>query len=239
MRPVAGARRHVAAERLADEAGGRRRHQTGGRVGADSQHQRIEQHVFGLDAQPGRLVEDVLGHFQPRFGRGGDAVVVHAQRDHCRAMLGDDGQHSLELGRLAVDRVDQRAPAHGLQPGLQRRRVRRINAHGQVNRVLHQAHGLRQQGDLIHAGRAHIDIEHGRPSVRLGLRVARDAAQVAGLQLGAERLAPGRVDALADHDDWRFGRDDDFGRWASQDSLHDRIAPRSAALILPRGRAQA
>ena len=61
-------------------------------VGADGQHQRVDDDIFDGDAQRGRPLDDLRRHRQPFLGRGRDAVVVHGQADHGRAAILDQRQ---------------------------------------------------------------------------------------------------------------------------------------------------
>ena len=63
---------------------------------------------------------------------------------------------------------------------------------------LHELDRLREQVGLVGQRHAHVDVEHVRARGDLRLDVHDHLRQVVLAQLGRERLAPGRVDALAD-----------------------------------------
>ena len=60
---------------------------------------------------------------------------------------------------------------------------------------------LREDRRLVGERDAGVDVEHVGAGGDLRPRVGLDAAEVPGRHLGGEDLAPGGVDALADHDE--------------------------------------
>src|SRR5690606_12498943 len=152
-------------------------------------------------------VEDLAGHDEARFGRLGDAVVVHAQPDHGGIVLLDDGQHRAKRALLAVDGVHQRLAVVSTQRRGERLGVRSVDAQRHVRHGHHFAHDLLEQLRLIRAGYAGVHVEDGGARLDLGDSILAHDVEVARLERGLELLAPRRVDALADDDGWPLAAD--------------------------------
>ena len=83
---------------------------------------------------------------------------------------------------------------------------------------------LREDRRLVGQRDAGVDVQHVRAGCHLRQRVGLDAAEVAGRHLGGEDLAPGRIDALADHDEGPVEADDDFAGGGTDDGVgHEAI----------------
>ena len=69
------------------------------------------------------------------------------------------------------------------------------------------------------SGMPGVDVEHLGAGLDLGQDVALDAAEVAGLHLLGQGLAPGRVDALADDHERPVEADDDLARRGAEEGV--------------------
>ena len=125
-------------------------------------------------------------------------------------MLGDERQDRLQALVLAGDGVDERLALVGVEPGLERLDHRRVEAERQVGQALHDPDRLAHQRDLVGQRIADVDVEHVRAAGHLLGHVDLELREVARLEQRLERLAPGRVDPLAD-DAERLLRPDDDG----------------------------
>ena len=124
-------------------------------------------------------------------------IVVYWQ-DHLQALL------------LSGHGVEQRAALVGLEPGLQRGDDRGIDRQRHVDQRLHAADRLGQNSRLVGQRDAGVDIEHVGAGLHLGDRIGLDRREIAGRHLRRQTLAPGRIDALANHAERPVEADDDF-----------------------------
>ena len=152
---------------------------------------------IGMPSWPARF-DDLVRHLEARFRRSRDAVIIHAEADHGRAVLLDDRQHGREGPLLTVAGVDQRLPLVDRQRGGQRHRVGRVDAQWHVGDLHDGPKHLRQKDGFIGAGHARVDVEHRRAGFHLRDGVGAGDLEVTGSE-GSQHLLPARrVDTLTD-----------------------------------------
>ena len=193
---------------------------------ADRHDQRIDDDVLALDAMVHRPLDDLLGDRVANVRVLGDAGLVVGDRDHRRAVFLDQRQHALEPLLLAGHRIDQRLALVDRKPRLQRLDDRGIDRQRDLDRLLHELDAFGEDARLVGERNAGVDVEHLRARLDLGQRLGDDPAIVARRHFGRERLAPGRIDALADHDEAALEADDDFlGGGGDEGVGHRRMNP--------------
>ena len=224
---VRRAARRVDLELLAQPADEREHLAAGRRHRADRHHQRVDDDVRARDAVIRGPLHDPLGDREPDVGVLADPGVVVADRHDRRAVLLDQRQDALEALLLAGDRVDQRLALVDREPGLERLDDRGVDRERQVGQRLDQLDGVGQDRGLVGERDAGVDVEHVGAGRDLGEDVALDPAEVAGLHLLGQRLATGRVDALADDDERAIEAEHDLAGGGAQDRLgHESASPR-------------
>ena len=166
--------------------------------------ERVEDEIGGR--QPVALdgdVVDAVGDLHLPLDVAGLAALVDQQADHRRAVLAGQRHHAVEagVGQLAVlevGRVEDRPAADVLQPGLEHRRL------GRVEHERHADLGGEALGDLVHVDGAVaadvVDAHVDDVGALLDLVGAHPHARlpVAGEHRLAERLGTVGVRALAD-----------------------------------------
>ena len=157
-------------------------------------------------------VDEPLADLEALVRRLRDARLVVRQADDGRPVLLDERQNPLEPVVLARDRVDERLALVHLETGLERLDDRRVDADRQVGVLLHEPDRTPEQVGLVGQRDAHVDVEHVGAARDLILDVRDDLGQVACSQRLGERLAAGRVDALADDAERLVAADDDLAR---------------------------
>ena len=136
-RDVRRAERHVQPELVADEADRLERRHDGLRIGADGHRERVDDDVLERDLLASvDGVDEPLADLEPLLRRLGDPGLVVDEADDRRAVLLHERQHALEPLLLAGDRVDERLPLVGGEPGLERLDDRRVDADRQVGVLL-------------------------------------------------------------------------------------------------------
>ena len=194
------------------------------RLGADRHRERVDDHVLGRDAVVAGGGDDLLRHLDAALRLHRDLVVVREPDDR-RAVLRHERQDRLEPLVLARHRVDERLALVRGEPGLERLDHRGVDADRQLAEALHERDRLAHQVDLVGERIADVDIEHVRAALDLLRDVGLDLRQVARLKLRLERLAPGRVDPLADHAERLLRPDDDRPRRRLDDRVHSSPFP--------------
>ena len=101
---------------------------------------------------------------------------------------------------------------------------------GQVGQLLDERDRLAHQADLVRERVAHVDVERVGAARHLLGDVDLELGEVAGLELGLERLAPGRVDPLADHAERLLGPDHELPGSRADDGVHAGTAARRRAI---------
>ena len=145
--------------------------------------------------------DDLLRDLEPHVGVLADAGLVVRDRDDGGAVPRDEREHPLHLLVLAGHRVDERPPTVDGEAGLQRLDDRRVDREGHVGDRLDELDRVREDRGLVGERNARIDVEHLGARRHLGQRVRDDRLEVSGRHLRRERLAPGGVDPLTDHDE--------------------------------------
>ena len=135
----------------------------------------------------------------------------------CRATI---GRIASSRSSSPVTELTSALPSYAREPGLERLDHRRVDAERQVGQALHERDRLRHQLDLVGERVADVDVEHVGAALDLLRDVDLELREVAGLQLRLERLAPGRVDPLADHAERLLRPDDDGPRPRLDDGIH-------------------
>ena len=187
--------------------------------GADRHDQRIDHDVLARNAEVGGALDDLLGDREAHVGILGYAGLVVGDGDDRRAVLLHERQNLLQPLLLAGDRVDQRLALVDGEPRLQRGDDGGVDRERHVHRVLHQLDAFGQDRRLVDQRDAGIDVEHLRAGLDLRHRIGDDAAVIAARHLLRQQLAPGRVDALADHDEALVETDHDLLLFRSDYSL--------------------
>ena len=70
-------------------------HSTSFLVSTHGQHQRVDDHILGRDAQLGSPFQDFSRDLQAHLRIGGDAIIIHRQTDHRCTVFLDDRQQRL------------------------------------------------------------------------------------------------------------------------------------------------
>ena len=148
-----------------------------------------------------RRVHHPFCDLKPGVGAGLDAPLVDGKADDGRAVLFAEGQDTLQHFGLAVHRVDDGLAVVDPQAPLEGVCVGGIQLQGQADDALQSLHHLLHDGGLVHAGRAHVDVQHLRSGLRLADGLLEDVVHVALAQGLLEPLFTGGVDALAHHGD--------------------------------------
>src|SRR5215472_8462501 len=177
-------------------------HLTAGLVdGADRHDERVDYDIAIGDAVIGGALHDLPGHLEAHIGILGDPGLVVGDRYHRCAVLLHERQHRFQALLLAGDRVDERLALVDGESRLERLDDRGVDRQRHIGDRLHELHRLGKDRGLVRQRDAGIHIQHVSAGRHLRERIRLDAAEVAGGHLGREDLAPGRVDALADHDE--------------------------------------
>ena len=216
---VRGAAGRVDAQLLAQAADEREDLLAGLRQRADRHDQRIDDDVRARDAVVGGALHDPLGDREPDVGVHADPGVVVADRDDRRAVLADERQDALQALLLAGHRVEQRLALVDGEAGLERLDDRGVDRQRQVGQALDELDGPGQDRRLVGERDPGVDVEHVGAGLDLGEDVALDPAEVAGLHLLGQELAPGRVDPLADDDERPVEADDDLAGGGADDGV--------------------
>ena len=116
--------------------------------------------------------DDFASDAEPVLDGLGDAVLVHAQCDDCRAVLRRDGQNAVERVVVAADRVDNRLAVIGAQCRLNRVRLGAIDLQRQVGDALKQGHHVHERRLFVDVGKPCVDIEDVRARLFLLNRLA-------------------------------------------------------------------
>ncbi len=204
---IAGAQRHIDPQFLLDHADRLQRDPPRLAVGAHRQRQAVDEDVLAANAVLLRAVDDLFGNSQPLLRCIGDAIIVHAQTDDRRAILGHQGQDAGQARFFAVDRVNQRLSV-GIQFLVQGQccgkclAVGCVNADGYIHRLHHQLHSLWQQVHLINAGRADVHIQEVSPGLHLAEGFLADHFQVASQQGRSQFLLACWIDPLTQDHGW-------------------------------------
>ena len=166
----------------------------------------------GRDAVVAGGGDDLARDVQALLRRLGDAGLVVGQADDRGAVARDEREDLLQALVLAGDRVHERLALVDREAGLERLDDRGVDADRHVGGLGDRAQHGRQQLGLVDERDAGVDVEHVGAGLHLGEGVDGHGRQVAAAQLLGERLAPGRVDALADDAERLVVADDDGAR---------------------------
>jgi len=179
------------------------------------------------------IFRDLARDREPALRLHRDLVVV-GEGDHGGAVVRDEGEDRLQPFVLSRDGVHERLALVRGQAGLERLDDRRVDADREVGQLLHERDRLSHQLDLVRQRVADVHVQHVCAAGHLLGDVDLDLGEVAGLQLRLERLAPGRVDTLADDAERLPGADprrDEPEEGDRQQAHHDqRPQPRIATL---------
>ena len=130
-----------------------------------------------------------------------DAPLVDGKANDGCAVFFAQRQNGPEFFFLAVGGVDDGFAVVHPQAVFQRLHVGGIQLQGQAGDALQRLDHLRHQGRLVHAGRAHVHVQHLRPGFHLTDRLFQNVVHIAFPQSLLEALFAGGVDALAHHCD--------------------------------------
>ena len=170
-------------------------------LGAGGQGEAVDVDVLEGDAGGQGRVPDAGGDGHPPGGGLGDALFVHGQAHHRRAVLFAQGQQLVQHRLLPVHRVDDGLAVVDPQPPLQGRGVGGVQLQGQADHALQGFDHLFHQGGLVHPGRPHVHVQDGGPALGLADGLGQDVVHVPLPQRLLEALFAGGVDPLAHHGD--------------------------------------
>ena len=177
---------------------------------ADRHDQRVDHHILRLDPVILRALDDQLGDLEAFVRVFGNARLVVRNGDHGGIVLLHQRQHALHNLALGSGGVDQCTALVNRKPRFQRFDDRAVDTQRHVGDRLHQLDRLGEDLRLVRQRDAGIDVEHLRARLDLRQGIGLDARVIAFLHLGSKQLAPGRIDALADHDEGLVEADHDF-----------------------------
>ena len=119
-------------------------------------------------------------------------------------------QDALEAFFFAGDRIDQRLTLVDGKPGFERLDDGAVDRKWHRHGVLHQLDAFGEDLRLVGERDAGIDVEHLRAGLDLRQGIGDDARIIAARHFLGQELAPGRVDALADHHERPVKAEDDL-----------------------------
>ena len=166
-------------------------------LGAGRQGQAVDVNVLLGNTGRQRRLLNAPGHLHALFGLLGNAVFVQGQADHRRAVLFAERKNRVQHLLFAVHRVHDGLAVVHAQPTLQRVRLGAVQLQGQIHHRLNGLHRHFHHGRLIHAGQAHVYVQHLGSGVHLLHRLGQDVIHVAVPQCLLEALFSGGVDAFA------------------------------------------
>ena len=182
---------------------------------ADRHHERVDHDVLRRDAEIGRSLDDFPCNLESHVRIFGNPRVVIRDGDHRNVVLLDERQDHFQAFLLAGHGVQQGTPFGCFEPRLQ------CAGHGTVYAKRHLDKALHQLDHLLHQRRfglvgigvrvvddARVHIEHLCAARDLLDRILLHGREVARLKFGGENLAPGRIDAFADHAEGFIEADD-------------------------------
>ena len=195
-------------------------------AGGDREGQAVDDDVAarGCPQLPVRSLDQPVGDLDLPLGRTRLALLVDGQRDHRRAVLHDQRHDPGEPGVravavLVVDRVDHRAAAEPLQPGLQHRRLGRVQ-HDRQGRG-----GGQPEGEFAHVGGA----RRGRRSRRSGRAGGRRRGSGRGRCRRSRPSAPPAARRGRPWSRWRWSARRWTGSWCPAGTAPRRRGRRAAA----------
>ncbi len=187
--------------------------------GTDRHDERIDHHIgYGYAVIRG-AVHDLLRHLEAHVRVLGDPGLVVGNRHHRGAIFLYQRQHRFQTLVLAGDGIHQRLAFVDGEARRQRGDDRGVDGQRHVRNGLHELHGLGEYRRLIGQRDAGVDIEHLGTRGNLRPRVGFDPAEVSRSHFRRQDLAPGRIDALADHDERALEADDDFAGCGADDGV--------------------
>lgn len=209
---IAGADGDVEAPFIHDLGDGGEGDGAGLAIRADCHDEWVDDDIFLRDAHLEGALDDLIRDDQTLLSGGRDAVVVHAEGNDGGSVLFGQREDGCEGGFLSVDGIDEGFALIDLQGGREGGRVGGVDAEGYIGDGHDLFDHAREEGDLIHAGHAGVDIQNLRAGPDLGKGVTADGLEVARLKGIEDLFAAGGVDAFADDDGGRAAGDGDgFG----------------------------
>ena len=170
-------------------------------LGAGSQGQAVDVDVLPRDAGLQCRRCDAAGNGHAVLGGGQDAPLIDGKAHDGRTVLFAQGQNRVQLFLLAVGRVDDGLAVVHAQAVFQRLHIGGIQLQRQAGDALQGLDHLGHQGRLVHAGCAHVHVQHLSTGFHLTDRLLQNVVHILFPQCLLEALFAGGVDALTHHRD--------------------------------------
>ena len=176
-------------------------------LGGDRQGQTVDEHILLGDPELQGGGQDALRDLHPGLPGLGDALVVHAEPHHSRAILFAQGENGLQGLPVAVHGIDDGLAAVCPEPGLNGGGIGGVDLQGQLHHRLQGLHGPCHHVGLVDAGETHVHVQDLRPGLLLLHALLEDIVQIIFPEGLLEPLFPGGVDPFADDPDAAEFRD--------------------------------
>ena len=170
-------------------------------LGAGGQGQAVDVDVLPRDADGKGRLRDAAGNGHPVLGGGQDAPLIDGKAHDGRTVLFAQGQNRVQLFLLAVGRVDDGLAVVHAQAVFQCLHIGGIQLQRQAGDALQGLDHLGHQGRLVHAGCAHVHVQHLSTGFHLTDRLFQNIVHILFPQCLLEALFARGVDALTHHRD--------------------------------------
>ena len=170
-------------------------------LGAGGQGQTVDVDVLPRDAGGKGRLRDAAGNGHTVLGGGQDAPLIDGKAHDGRTVLFAQGQNRVQLFLLAVGRVDDGLAVVHAQAVFQCLHIGGIQLQRQAGDALQGLDHLGHQGRLVHAGCAHVHVQHLSPGLHLTDRLLQNIVHILFPQCLLEALFARGVDALTHHRD--------------------------------------
>ena len=170
-------------------------------LGAGGQGQTVDVDVLPRDAGGKGRLRDAAGNGHPVLGGRQDAPLIDGKAHDSRTVLFAQGQNGVQLFLLAVGGVDDGLAVVHAQTVFQRLHIGGVQLQRQAGDALQGLDHLGHQGRLVHAGRAHVHVQHLSTGLHLTDRLLQNIVHILFPQCLLEALFARGVDAFTHHRD--------------------------------------
>ena len=167
-------------------------------LGRYRQGQTIHNHVFPRNSISICFPKNPLRHLNSALRIFRNAVLIHGQTQHRRAVVRHQRKHGIQPLPFSVHGIHYRPSVHHPKAGPQYFRIHGIQLQRNVRHALHRLNHLWHQRHFVHARGAYINVQNLRTGFVLFHRQLLDVVHVAIPERLLQFLFARRIDSLPD-----------------------------------------